>query len=310
MKGFIFSAGFGERLLPITEFMPKSLVPVLNLPSICFAIMLLKEAGIEDIICNLHYRYRDIIDFFEKNNHFGLNITFSIEEKILGTGGGVKKCEKMLCDDDFVIVNSDVVMDIDLAKVINYHKKHFSPATLILKKTEEANLIGPVAVVDGTVVDFKNFLNSGIGSNFIYTGAAVLSPDILQYLTKDFSSIVYTGYVDFIRHHSIRCFELDDLWLDIGTIFSLWKANMILMKNFDLLSNRLLSTLDKSLETVSRSAFIDKGVEIKGAVIGNDSFIGKGSIVEDSIVLPYSRIDGNNTIKNSIVYGDRIIEVG
>ena len=93
MKAFLLAAGYGERLKHLTEEIPKPLIPVLNVASIEFSIMLIKESGITDVMCNLHHKYRDIIAFFEKKDFFGLNIRFSIENEILGTGGGLKKCE-------------------------------------------------------------------------------------------------------------------------------------------------------------------------------------------------------------------------
>ena len=309
MKGFILSAGFGKRLHPITKYIHKSLVPVLNIPSICYATMLLKEAGIRDVVCNLHYRSQDILEFFKKNNNFGLNITFSIEDKILGTGGGIKRCERTLCHDDFVIVNSDIIADINLVDVIEYHRAKSSPGTVVLKRMHREKLINPVAVEGNRVVDFNNFLNTGLYSNFIYTGIAVLSPTIFKYLKEEFSSIVYTGFIDIIRYHSLEFFEHKSLWLDIGSIYSLWEANMKLMRDNDLLNNRLLSTLGKSLEMVSKSCFIDEGVCIRDSVIGEECFIGKKAIIEKSVLLPQSKVLDNLTIKESIVFGDIVLEI-
>ena len=124
MKGFIFAAGLGERLRPLTENTPKSLLPVLNLPSVCYAVYLLKEAGIDHIICNLHYRYADIINFFKTYNNFGLHIEFSTEESILGTGGGFKKCEDIIGDEEVLLINADIIIDLDPVSLIKCHHEN------------------------------------------------------------------------------------------------------------------------------------------------------------------------------------------
>lgn len=309
MKGFILSAGFGERLSPITNYIPKSLIPVVNIPSICYAIMLLKEAGIMDVLCNLHYKSIDILEFFKKNNNFGLNITFSIEDNILGTGGGIKKCEELLHDDDFIVINSDIIMDINLSDVIEYHEEKGHMATIVLQRVEGTNIIGSVAVEGSRIIDFKNFLNASSFSNFTYTGVAVLSPIIFNYLKEEFSSIVYTGFVDIIRFHTLSFFEHKGLWLDIGSIYSFWEANMKLIKDKEIFNNRFQSTLGKGLKTVFESSFIDEGVSVIDSVVGEECFIGKRAIIEKSVLLPQSKVFNDITIKNSVVIGDMVLEL-
>lgn len=308
MKGFIFAAGFGERLRPITESMPKALIPVLNIPSICYALMLLKEAGISDIICNIHYRHNDIIKFFNDNNFSNLNIKFSFEKNILGTGGGLKNCEKELSDDYFVVLNSDVIIDIDLRSVIDFNIRSGLPATVVLHKTERAGEIGAVGVNGDQIVDFKNFLNTGVMSDYIYTGAAVLSPLIFKYLSADFSSVVYTGYIEMIKKHGLQFFNHTSFWEDIGSIESYWNVNMRILNNQNLFNDRLSRSLNKNIEIISKSAVVNKGARIKKSVIGEECEIGENAFVENSVLLPRTAVK-NAVIKNSIVDRDRIYKI-
>ncbi len=307
MKGFIFAAGFGERLQPITESIPKPLIPVLNIPSICYSIMLLKEAGIHDIVCNLHYKYKDIIEFFD-NNSFDVDISFSIEDEILGTGGGLKKCQDVLSGDDFVILNSDVIIDIDLEEIVDFHRSTSSVATIVLHKTDMAKNIGPVGVEGNRIVDFKNFLNTGIMSDYIYSGVAVLSPLIFQYLQEEFSSIVYTGYIEIIKQHTLNFYEHDSLWEDIGSIESYWNTNMNLVKNIDLFMERISKAIGNNIEVISKNTKIDGNAIIKNSVIGEGSIIGKDVTLENSVLLPNSRLSDCKVI-DSVVYGDQVISV-
>lgn len=309
MKGFVLAAGFGERLRPITENIPKSLIPVLNLPSICYALFLLKEAGITDIVCNLHYRHRDVVEFLEKNDFFDLSITFSIEESILGTGGGVKNCEELIGDSDFILVNSDIIMDIDIRDLIAYHQKRMTPATVVLYRTEDAETIGPVGIEDGFVIDFRSALSRGIASDCIYTGLAVLPPLVFRYLKKEFSSIVDTGYRGLIENHAIGYLDHQGIWKDIGTVSSYWKANLDMLVEGRAIAGRLSSGLGIAPRAVSHGARIADDSKILNSIIGEGARIGRNSVVENSVLLPNAVVGDDCSVIDSIVFGENVIEV-
>jgi mannose-1-phosphate guanylyltransferase len=309
VKGFILAAGFGERLRPITEHIPKSLIPVLNLPSICYAVFLLKEAGIGDVICNLHYRYEDIVDFFKENDFFDLNMTFSVEESILGTGGGVKRCEGFIGDSDFVLINSDIIMDMDLRELIAYHERRSAPATVVLYRTGRAGNIGPVTIEGDVVRDFQNALPSGMVSDLIYTGLAVLSPLIFRYLKRGFSSIVSTGYRGLIEDHTIGYLVHQGMWKDIGTIHSYWRANLEMIGNGGNILERLSSVLGITPRVISSDAHIADGSVILNSIVGEGARVGKNSVVENSVLLPNSVVCDESSIADAVVYGESIIEI-
>lgn len=234
MKAFILAAGYGERLRPITNSIPKPLIKINNYPSICYSLMLLKEAGIREVMCNLHYMAGDIVDFFEKNNFFNMDVMFSFEDEILGTGGGLKKCENFFHDDDFVIINSDIISDIFLADVIDlFYSNDYSGVAVL----QDSSLSGtaPVASVNaGRIVDFKNFLSTGIKPLFDYMGIAVLSPLIFNYLKPEFSSVVYTGFTELIKGHSLGYYSFNGAWKDIGGIDALNDAEKYVKDSLDL----------------------------------------------------------------------------
>ncbi len=309
MKGFILAAGFGERLRPITENIPKSLIPVLNLSSICYALFLLKEAGIDDVICNLHYRHQDIVDFFKENDFFDLNMTFSVEESILGTGGGVKRCEDFIGESDFVLINSDIIMDMDLRELITYHGRRSTPATVVLYRTESAGDIGPVGVEGDIVSDFQNALPRGMASDLIYTGLAVLSPLIFRYLKREFSSIVDTGYQGLIEDHTIGYLVHQGVWKDIGTLHSYWRANLEMIDNRGDIVERIYSTLGLAPRVISSDAHIADSSVILNSIVGGGARVGKESIIENSVLLPGSVVRDGSTITDAVVYGESIIGV-
>jgi mannose-1-phosphate guanylyltransferase len=225
MKAFLLSAGYGERLKPLTDKIPKPLIEIFGIPLICYSIAMIKEAGIKDVICNLHYKYDEIIDFFKANNFFGLNMLFSIEDEILGTGGGLKKCEGMLSGSNFAVVNSDIITDLDLGFVCKLFQEENSPGMTIL--CNPTNGVPTVSVDKYFVADFKNDLNSGIKPEYEFSGISVLSASIFKYLSSDFSSVVYTGFTGLIKNESLSYYIHEGFWQDIGTIESLEKTKTI-----------------------------------------------------------------------------------
>lgn len=301
MKAFIFTAGYGERLRPVTDTIPKPLVPVLNRPAIEWPLSMLKRAGIEDVICNLHHLGGAIEKYFENHASYGFNVSFSFERTILGTGGGLKQCEKFLCDDEFLVLNGDVVMDLDLGALIAFHREKKSRATVVLYPHAQSASIGPVGVRGERVADFKNFLGSGLDSGFVYTGAAMLSPEIFDYLLPEFSSIVYTAYIEFIKRDALNFFVHRGYWHDIGTAEALYRANMEMLERKDEAAE-LLNFLDVSLQTVSPLATIHPHAIVEKSVIGAHATIGKGARVVRSVVLPESRVADDSHLHDSIFF--------
>ncbi|MDY9917597.1 MAG: nucleotidyltransferase family protein [Proteiniphilum sp.] len=129
MKAMIFAAGMGTRLKPLTDTIPKALVPVGGKPLLQHAIGKLKAAGFDEIIINVHHFAEQIIDFVEANHHFGIHIEFSDErEKLLDTGGGIKKASPFFNDNKpFLVHNVDILSNIDLRKLYETHARSSVP---------------------------------------------------------------------------------------------------------------------------------------------------------------------------------------
>ncbi len=116
MKAIILSGGKGERLKPITDYIPKPLIPINNVPILEWQIRYLKKFGINDIILSIGYKY-DLIENFLKSKNLGATITFSVEKSPLGTGGAIKKAGKFIKDKSFFVINGDTITNIDLRKL-------------------------------------------------------------------------------------------------------------------------------------------------------------------------------------------------
>ena len=117
MKAIILAGGRGKRLRPITDYVPKPLIPIKNIPIIEWQIKYLKKFGISEIIVCSGYKTK-MIENYLNNKKLGIKITFSVEDKPLGTGGAIKKAGKKIKDKSFLVINGDIITNIDLKKLI------------------------------------------------------------------------------------------------------------------------------------------------------------------------------------------------
>jgi NDP-sugar pyrophosphorylase family protein len=132
MKAMILAAGFGTRLRPLTDERPKALMPIANKPLIARVITYLQSHGVNQIIVNAHHHARQVVDYVNRSRRFGLNIEVREEPEILGTGGGIKNTEDFWDNDAFVVINTDILTDINLAEDYQYHRNNETLVTLIL----------------------------------------------------------------------------------------------------------------------------------------------------------------------------------
>jgi NDP-sugar pyrophosphorylase family protein len=117
LKAIILVGGRGKRLRPITDYVPKPLIPINNVPIIEWQIKYLKKHGISEVIICSGYK-SDMIKNYLANKKLGVKIIFSIESKPLGTGGAIKKAAKKIKDNSFIVINGDIITNIDLKKLI------------------------------------------------------------------------------------------------------------------------------------------------------------------------------------------------
>jgi NDP-sugar pyrophosphorylase family protein len=136
MKAMIFAAGLGTRLKPLTDNLPKALIPIAGKPLLEHIILKLKAAGYDEIIVNIHHFADKIIDFLKVNNNFGIRIEVSDErDLLLDTGGGIKKAAWFFDDGKpFLVHNVDILSNVDLSALHHQHLRTNSLATLVVSK--------------------------------------------------------------------------------------------------------------------------------------------------------------------------------
>ncbi len=210
MKALILSAGFGTRLLPYTQKIPKPLFTLVSKPLLEHIIQQLVDHGCEQIWINTHHLH-DQIEVFVKHLRHNINIQTIYEPAILDTGGAIANVKPFLKDSPFFVINADIISNVDLNKVYAFHIKSKTLATLVLHDHDKFNKIK---------VDNQGYIQSfnSKTKGLAFTGIQVLSPEIYDCFPekKIFSSI--DVYQDLCRQKQIKAFvEKDIFWSDIGT---------------------------------------------------------------------------------------------
>jgi len=245
MKAMIFAAGLGTRLRPLTNHKPKALVEVNGTPLLEIVIQRLKQHGFTNIVVNVHYFAKQIIRFLEAKNNFDIQISISDEtDLLLETGGGLLKAKPFFEGADnepFLVHNVDILSDIDLAALYQYHLQNNPLATLVVRnrKTsryllfdEENQMCGWKNVKTGEVRMMRESALSLQPNALAFSGIHVISPSIFQYMPEQESafSIIET-YLQAAKTQKIMAYPSDGSnWLDVGKPESLAQAKKLLKK--------------------------------------------------------------------------------
>lgn len=195
MKAMIFAAGLGTRLKPLTDHMPKALVPVAGKPMLEHVILKLKSAGFTELVINIHHFGEQIIGFLEANRNFGLTIHISDErDMLLDTGGGIKKARNFFSGDEpFLVHNVDILSDTDLKALYEYHLHSGNDATLLAspRKTiryllfDDENLLRGWINKDTLQTKPEDFIyRAGQYQEYAFSGIHVISPSLFRYMDR------------------------------------------------------------------------------------------------------------------------------
>jgi mannose-1-phosphate guanylyltransferase len=286
MKAMILAAGEGKRLRPLTNVSPKVLVPVVNIPVIDRVIQFLKIHGVQEIIINAHHHYQKIIDYLKDGNHFGIKVEIRVEKEILGTGGGIKNTQDFWDKDPFIVINGDILTDIDLRKVYEFHLKRNNLVTMVLHEFPLYNKVK----VDREM----NILSIGPGTNLkgtlAFTGIHVINPEVLDFIPENKRYNIINCYRKLIDiKETIRGYlSTGHRWIDIGTISDYLRSNFNFLPPGNIAIDHEChidsgATL-KDWAVIRKGSSIERGALVKRSVLWNGVIVREGIRVVDSVV--------------------------
>lgn len=221
MKAMILAAGFGTRLLPLTKTIPKPLILFRNEPLIVHQIRALKRAGIEEIVVNVHHLAKQIISVLGSGNEYGVKISYSEEQEILDTGGGIKKALPLLGQSPFIVLNGDVWTDFPFARIC---KRATNYAHLILKKSNDSSMSRDFAF-EGEDIQRFDVCDS---HTHTFCGISLIHPSVFSGIIRTKFSLTRDLLFDLVQQKKVTAEVFDGVWFDIGTKTSLQNVQKIL----------------------------------------------------------------------------------
>jgi NDP-sugar pyrophosphorylase family protein len=313
MQAIILAGGKGTRLRPLTMHTPKPIVPLANRPFLLYQIELLRQADIQDLVLSLSYQPHKIEDNLGDGSDYGVKISYTVEASPLGTAGAYKNA-KQLINDTTVILNGDILTDIDLNKVIHFHREQKAIATIVLAPVPNPADYGLVRVTaDGRVVRFlEKPKPDEVTCNTINAGIYVLEPRVLDYVpegeTFTFEYGVFPRLLE--KGEPFFGYTWKGYWRDIGTPMSYLDANLdVLAGRIAVLEPPERATGEKfdekaevdALSVVDPSCVIKPGAQISNSVIGRNCYIEERAHIRDSVVRAGSRIGTGANVEKTVV---------
>ena len=227
MKAMILAAGRGERLRPTTDSLPKALVPVAGRPMIDYPLLLLRHYGIREIVINLHHLGAQIEDYLGNGSKRGLKILYSKERELLDTGGGLLKAKPYLDGGTFIVINTDVLIDLPLSEVLAFHQKNKPTASLVVRADPLADQYGSLEIdSEGRIHRFLQARRTAPAptsvTKMMFTGVQILEPRIFDFMEQDqklrkFSTTKETYPKMLVHGEKLFGFRFEGLWQDLGT---------------------------------------------------------------------------------------------
>ena len=328
MKAMVLCAGFGTRLRPLTDKLPKPLVPLCGVPLLRYNFALLKNAGVREVVVNTHH----LANAMEEGavriaRDLGIGLQVSREEKhILGTGGGVRKAQAMLGSGTFLLLNGDMIFDVDLASALAAHRAAGATATMVLAPYPKGATYGAVEV--DKEMNVRRIAGRGAAAEpslrkMHFTGVHVLEPALLARLPADGESdINRTAYVRLIHDGGkVLGFLQQGYWGDLGAPRSLLRAHLDVLQGKVPLA-RFRPDADPFAECEERApgVFVHRAASVGGEVTGpalvqDGARIESGARVAGAVIGAKARVDAGAHVERAVVWegthvaaGERVVD--
>lgn len=316
MQALILAGGKGTRLRPLTVYTPKPMVPVINRPFLLYQIDILRTAGVTDITLSLSYQPDKIEHVLGNGSEFGVNLRYITEPSPLGTGGAYKFASDSLRETT-IVFNGDILTNVDVAEIIDFHRIKKAEATLTLVSVDDVSRFGVSQVdTDGRILRFVEKPSddevANMAAKTINAGIYILEPGILDLIAKDSNRSFEYDIFPEILSRKLPFFGYimgGNYWQDIGT------PENYLQAHHDFLSGKIegFEKVESAVSDVATRSELDKrsvigegctikpGVRITNSVIGPGVYIDERAVIENSVIWSHTKVSTAAEIRNSII---------
>ena len=302
MHAVVLVGGFGTRLRPLTEQIPKPMLPIGHVPMVERLVRRLARGGVTDVVLALGFNPEPFLAAFPDGRCGDVALTYAVEPEPLDTGGAIRFAA--LSDgigSTFVVANGDVMTDLDVGALVDSHRSRSAEVTIHLTGVDDPSAFGVVGLVDaqngaGRVDQFVEKPDPGKEpSNLINAGTYVFEPTVLDRIPADVRvSIERNTFPALAAAGSVHGLATDDYWIDAG-VPDLYRA-----ANLDLLGG---GRIHDSCEAVAPEATVDPGATVMNTIVGSGAVIEAGTTVVDTVVLPGAFIGARAQVEASLVMG-------
>lgn len=310
MKAVVMAGGFGTRIAPLTNSQPKPMLPVLNIPMMEHIIMQLKAVGIKEFVVLLYFKPEIIQNHFGDGSSRGIKIEYVLPDDDYGTAGAVKKAEKHLKGQPFIIVSGDLVTNFDFNKIIDFHKNKKAKLSITLTSVPDPLQFG-VVITDSESKIVRFLEKPGWGEVFsdtINTGIYILESEILDYIPEntnyDFSKDLFPKLMN--ENITLWGYSAKGYWRDVGNPQSYREVMEDLLANkVDLFSSFTKTTVGNGVVYSHSKVDLPKDLVVNGsAVIGENVKIGSGVILKNVVLGNNTTVGDNSTIEFTTIWND------
>jgi len=310
LKALVLAGGFGTRLRPMSCSRPKMLFPLVNQPLIDYTLQNLAQGGVDTVVLSVYYMAESIVRYLGPTK-FDMGILYSREQRPLGTAGPIKKARDMLDNEPFIAMNGDVLTDLDINRLINFHEEKGGLATIALVQVPDPSRYGAVDMDRyGHIRRFVEKPEPGMApSKLINAGIYVLEPEIFDYIPNKGRkvSIEREVFPRLAEEGKLFGFESHSFWMDIGQPHDYLEANAMILRKSNGIKPPSSFKKDASTNLKSPCSFgenVTVGADSQigpNVSISENVEIGKGCRIENSIIFSGAVIEDYSSVRNAII---------
>jgi mannose-1-phosphate guanylyltransferase len=308
LKSIILVGGEGTRLRPLTYETPKQMLPLVGVPMIECVLGTLVSHGVTDAVLSLGYLPERFIEAYPSNVIAGVRVTYAVEPEPLDTSGAIRFAATYAgIDETFLVVNGDVLTDLNITRLLAFHRQHRAEATIALHPVEDPSSFGVVPTTpEGRVIAFvEKPPRDEAPTNLINAGTYIFEARVLDRIAPTGRvSIERDTFPTLAAAGTLYAMPDDAYWLDTGTPQTYIRANVDILNGRD--GHRLITNIvDGSWRHPSST--IDPSATLVSSVVDRDCYVGANVALENVVLLPGAVIEEGAHVRESIIGPEAVI---